>query len=478
MRSSRKNRVLRGALIQLLAVGSLVLATQSPASAHSWVVGNVYAAISNGQYQQYSPTGTPGDLLQPGTIGRPDGGFTTHCALNPAGFPASPQNLYSTVWSERKVVVVPDGASHPPSTVIDTTLAGTSGRPEGIAFNTAGEFFVGLVDAAAGEPNLLKYSKAHVLIGTWVLPVGTRGVDAIDLAADGSTIYYTSEDNVIRTWSISTTASPGTGVAGTFHTGAASSRFYGLRLLQASNPFGGASGTGFLMVADTADIKVLNGAGTAVLNTYGAGVTPHPTFGNGWFSVSIDAGGSQFVAGDFYSGRIVKFNANGTTASNFVANPASFRVNGVCVKGELTVGVVPFPSSGFFVVGDLSAGLPFSNPPAANNVTFIDQQWKKANDTSGGEPGHNSFKGFAENTIPVTADCGGAFESKGGHAGAPASLPVNSVVAVIVTKQVASAGGNSSGGNIDAIVLVKVTSYSGGGVPSGTGTVIQVICST
>ncbi len=482
--SNRKSRWALG-LLPVLVAGWIGL-TPLAAFAHPWVNGNVYAAISNGQYQQYSSTGATGDLLQVGTIGRPDGGFTAGCGFNPAGNPPGPVNLYTTVWHENKIVISTDaGATHglPPvaAQVIDTSLV-SPGHPETIVFNTAGDFFVGLVDAPLGQANLLKYSKANVLLGKWELTRGARGVDSIDLAPDQDTIYYTSEDNVIRTFTITSTApGGGTGTQGIYHTGAASSRYYGIRLLQGGNVFGnGTSTPGFLMVADTQNIKVLNAAGTSVMNTYGTGVSPHPVYGNGWFSVSVDSGGGAFVAGDFYSGRIVKFNADGTVAPgyNFVANPQPFRVNGVCVKGELTVGVVPFPAVGFYVVGDTNAGLtpgPFTSPPAPNSVTFNHPTWSAQNTMSLGDSGDSAFKGFAETTIPATADCGGLWGSKGGNTSNTA-VTIGQKVAILVTKQVTSDGTYKAKGNIDAIVLVQVTSITGGGNPRFVGTVVDVIC--
>jgi hypothetical protein len=477
------------ALAPILATSTLLAVTQLPASADPWVNGDVVVAVSNGQYRSYTSTGTLEHTIQAGGMdflhNGTTAGFTTGCGFNPAGFPVATQNLYTTLWSENKIRIVND-TTHTLGALVDTTVSGTAnGHPESIVFNTAGDYFVGLTTGDNGlstGPNLLKFSKTNVLVGTWTLPVGARGVDAIDLAPNGDDIYYTSEDNVIRKWTIATTGLPGTGSGSTFATlpaeNSVARRLYGLRLLQGGNPFGGGNGTGFLMVADTTNIKVLNSAGS-VINTYGTGVLPRPDFGNGWFSVSIDAGGSQFVAGDFYSGQVVKFNATGGVVTNFQADPDAFRVNGVCVRGELTVGVVPFPTTGFFVVGDLSAGLPFNNPPAANSVTFSDQGWKAANSTSGPQINSNAFKGFAENTIPATADCGGIFRSKGGNAGAGA-VTVGQKVAVIVTKSTTDPGisGVVAQGNIDAIVLVTVTSYSGGGVPVGKGTVIQVLCTT
>ena len=440
-----------------------------PALAHVWTEGDIFVAISDGQYQQFSATGAAGDLLQVGTAGRPDGGFTTGCAFSPIGFPPVTPKLYTTVWHENRVQIVPDG-THTISALnsIDTT-AGTNtvGHPETIVFDTDGNFYVGLVDEVPGTPNLLKYNAANVLQATYIVPVGSRGVDAIDLAADQTTLFYTSEDGTIRRYNVGT----GTPMAD-FATGL--ERAYGLRLLQGSNPFGGAGGTGFLMVADSSNIKVFNAAG-AVINTYDLAGQ------DGWFSVSISFGGTQFVAADYSNGRVVKFNANGT-ATAFTANPLAFRVNGVCVKGEVTVGVVPFPSEGFFVIGDIPAGYPaFTGQPNPNGpmVNFWGNDWFPNNPMSGGNgSAKTSFKGFAEGTVPTTSSCGGTYFSGGGNSSDPPDiLPPR--VAVIVTTAATSQGSTKSTGIIKAIVLVDTVSGTYNGAPGGAGfgRVVRVVCS-
>jgi hypothetical protein len=470
--SKRKSRWALG-LVPMMIVGWLGV-TVSPVGADPWVNGDVIAAVSDGQYQSFTSGGSLEHLIQAGTQGRPDGGFTTGCAFNPAGFPAVTQNLYTTLWAEKAIGVVPDGATHTPTALIDTTLSGGTGHPETIAFDTDGNFFVGLVDGAG--PNLLKYSKAHALMGSWTLPIGAdmRGVDSIDLDNDQVTVYWTSEDPTIRSFNTQT------GTPGADFASFPGRRLYNVRLLQPGNGFA-PNGTGVMAVADTTEIKILSASG-AVVNTYGESLAATTGFGNGWFSVSVDSSGTQLLSGDFYGGRVVKFNANDTVAQTYSTGKGPFFVNGVCARGEVTRAVVPTPDVGFFVVGDREAGYPFG--PMGKTVTFHEQNWNSIHDNtttmvSGGVPKNSSFKGFAENANLTTNPCGGNFTSKGGSAGAGA-IQVGQRIAIIVTNQVVDPpGGDIQGqGNVISIILVTVTEYTGGGVPVGKGTVTQVICTT
>lgn len=441
-------------LVPLLLAGTWVGLLAPAAQAHVWSVGSIFAATSSGQYVQFGNTGVLEDTLNTFVPG-PGGGYTAGCALSPGS-----QNLYTADFAEKKIIAMSGAALHSIAASIDLTAGtGATGRPESIVFASNGDFYVGLVDGAPGEPNLLKYDKNNNLLTTYTLvTTDTRGVTWLDLAADQHTIYYTSQG--VNVWKYdlnSPAATPST----LFATGL--TRAHGLRLLQGGNPFGGIGGTGFLVVADTTIIRVYDAAGTQI-NTFGAGHL-------GWFAVSVAPGGAQLVATDFYTGDLFKFNGDGSVATSFNLNPEPFRVNGLCVKGEVTTGVVPLPSSGFFVIGDVTAA-----NPGPSGVNFWGSQWEKKNTLSLGDAGNNSFKGFAERTSSPTPTCGDTFISKGGNSKPPADIPGQ--IAVLVTKQLTKAGGGDTAGVIKAIVIVQVDPGYGP-VPGkpGTGKIVSVVCS-
>lgn len=475
-------------LVPVLVAG-LFAALATPAYAiHGWAVGDLFTAISNGQYQQFdAATDLPNDLIQTFPTGHMtngifDGGYTVGCALNPAATPTSAVNLYTTNFIDRKIVIMSDTNNTTP--VGSFTLAGTTGNPETIVFNAVGDYYVSLVDADANQPNLLKYSgTTNTLMASYNLTTvdERHGVTGFDLSSDQTTIYYTSPGTHVFKATLPATGTNVT-VAGTIFA-SGFSRAYGVRVLQQQNSFGPSATAGFLMVADTTAIKVLSAAG-AVVNSYDATISTNvnnpPTDHNGWFTISVAAGGNAFWAADFYTGDVVRFNASGSIAKQFNANPDPFRVNGLCVKGEVTSGGTPFPNGGFFVIGDgPNHGYPaFTNvPPNGANVYFWGPQWGQSskNTFSLGNTGDNAFKGFAENTSAPSPTCGDTFTSKGGQSNPPATVP--GIVAVLITTQVTTPPVGKATGVIKAIVLVQVDpGYDGSVGGGGTGKIIKVVC--
>jgi hypothetical protein len=131
-------------------------------------------------------------------------------------------------------------------------------------------------------------------------------------------------------------------------------------------------------------------------------------------------------------------------------------------------GAFVYPLSGLsFVIGDRSAVV-------GQHVTFWGAQWAKSNKLSGGSA-PSSFKGFAENTTPNPANCGGTWTSgAGGSSGPPATLP--STISVIVSSSITKSGSVISG-NIPQMAVINVDpGYEPDPSHPGTGTVMSVGC--
>ena len=131
-------------------------------------------------------------------------------------------------------------------------------------------------------------------------------------------------------------------------------------------------------------------------------------------------------------------------------------------------GAYAYPLSGLsFVIGDRSAVV-------GQHVTFWGAQWAKSNKLSGGSA-PSAFKGFAENTTPDPAFCGGTWTSgAGGSSGPPATLP--STISVIVASSITKHGSVISG-NIPQMAVINVDpGYQPDPGHPGTGTVISVGC--
>jgi hypothetical protein len=131
-------------------------------------------------------------------------------------------------------------------------------------------------------------------------------------------------------------------------------------------------------------------------------------------------------------------------------------------------GAFVYPLSGpSFVIGDRSAVV-------GQHVMFWGGNWAKSNKLSGG-PAPSAFKGFAENTTPDPAFCGGSWTSGvGGSSVPPATLP--STIRVIVASSITRSGSTISG-NIPQMAVINVDpGYQPDPDHPGTGTVISVDC--
>ncbi len=117
------------AVLALLALVALQLHAVPPASAATpWNAGDVFVAVSNGAYKVYD---NAGNFKQ--TISSSLGGVTTGCTFNPAE-----DKLYTTNWSNNKVVVYDNADPHP----ILRTIATSSGRNESPVFAADKTFYV------------------------------------------------------------------------------------------------------------------------------------------------------------------------------------------------------------------------------------------------------------------------------------------------------------------------------------------------
>lgn len=310
----------------LLRIGILVtLALQGvPASASTvWATGDVFTGVSNGAYQVYDNTGVFKETISNGL-----GGFTTGCAFN-SGLTA----LYTTDFSNTKVVVFGDPSPHAVIDVIDTGATSPGGSSESIVFDGAGNFYVG---HAGGDHRIHKYDAAGNLLATFTVATEDRGTDWLDLAADQKTMFYTSEDGGILRYDVLNNVQ----LPNFANIGGVS---YALRLLPPGD------GTAGLLVANSSDVKRLNGAGVVVQTYDVAGE-------DSWFSLNLDPNGTSFWAGDFGTSNFYRFNiATGAIEIGPInTNTGPSTLFGICVKGEPTAAL---PSGGRMTGGgNVTAG--------------------------------------------------------------------------------------------------------------------------
>ena len=279
-----RTAVLAGLLTSLLV---------SPALALTFQTGDIFASVNNGNVQVWRG----GALLT--TLNTGQGGFTTGSTTDSAG------NFYVTNFSAGSI-----SKFDPSGTNLGVVGSGYN-SPESIVFAQSGTAYVGQAGASA-------IGTFNPTNPTAISPVaiGPRGTDWIDLAANQTTLRYTSEGTTIRQV---TTA--GVQLAD-FATGLPGSAAFALRIL----PGGG------VLVADTSAVLLLDATGT-IINTY-------PVVGaSELFSLNINPDGTSFWTGDDGTGILYKFDiATAALLDTINTGVGGGNLFGVSVYGELTSG--------------------------------------------------------------------------------------------------------------------------------------------
>jgi hypothetical protein len=316
-------RVLTGTMVAAVLAGVGV----SLQGMTAWNTGDVFVAIGGGQYRVYSNSGVLKETIQQKDLSGTDfTGFTTGCAFDSNG------DLYTTNFSNTKVIKFAGPSPHPVLQVVDTSVQSPGGDSESIVFAANGNFYVGHPD---GDHDVHRYNAAGMFQQKFDVGIeaGGRGSDWIDLAIDQSTLFYTSEGRLIRRYNVATgiqladfATLPDDGDESSTDLIA-----FGLRLLP---PWDGSGG---LLVADKENIKRLNGSG-AVAQTYDVAATEVTPGENDWFSLNLDPNGTSFWAANRSNGNVYRFNISTgvveVTINTGVSLGGGTGVTGICIKGE------------------------------------------------------------------------------------------------------------------------------------------------
>lgn len=282
--------------------------------AAEWEIGDVFAAVGNGNYKVFK---NDGRFLE--TLVGPFSRFTTGCSFNP-----DLTKFYGTYFSNTKVVAFDDIHPHGILQVVNTNAMSPTGHSESVVFDAAGNFYVGHPD---GNDLIHKYDVAGNLIVTFAVAVDNRGTDWLDIAADQKTLFYTSEGRAIQRFDTveniqleNFAVLPGEGLA------------FALRLLP---PWDGSGG---LLVADEFNVKRLDSTGNVVQ------IYDRPN-ADSWLSLALDPNGTSFWAGTFDVGfelnnDIYRFNIE-TGDLEVGPIPSGGDLFGLCTKGEPTAGISP-----------------------------------------------------------------------------------------------------------------------------------------
>jgi len=269
--------------------------------------GDVYVGIGNSRVAHYSNTGVLIETLNSTTGSASTAGMC---------FDAS-GNLYSTQFNANTISKFGPGGS----LLAANFGSGYNSHPESCIFNAAAQLYAAQPD---GLHNVRKLDAAGNQLASYNPTVGGRGTDWIDLAADQCTLYYTSEDTVLRRFNVCTNTQ-----LSNFVTAPAGS-CYAHKLRP----------NGDIVVACRAAAYRYSSAGT-LLRTYpAAGLTP--AAGN-LFALNLDPDDATFWTADFTSHEVYRINlATGAEVSHFNA-AGSVSISGLSIAGEIVV-AQPSPS--------------------------------------------------------------------------------------------------------------------------------------
>ena len=219
-------------------------------------------------------------------------------------------NLYATSWTASKVTKFDNNGN-----LLGLFGSGYNSHPESIVFDSSGNVYIGEAD---GNRDIKKFNAAGTLLFNFNVATESRGSDWIDLAADQTTMYYTSEGYIIKRFDVSTNTQL------TDFATLPERPSYALRIL---------SGGGVL-VASSQHCYRLDSTG-ALVQTYAKPVGETSFL----FALNLDPDGTSFWTAGYSSGNVYKIDiATGTvmlTINTKLDGPVN-TLAGLTVYGEKT----------------------------------------------------------------------------------------------------------------------------------------------
>ena len=294
----------------------------------------LFVGISNGQVAQFTRSGN-----KRASLNSNQGGSMTGMAFDSA------ENLYVTNFTADTVSRF-DGSN----TLMGTFGSGYNCKPESIAFDRAGNAYVGETGCSHA---LLKFDAYGNLEAAYTVSTEQEGSDWIDLASDQCTMYYTSQGASVLRYNVCTKQQMAPFTSG-LNTALA------VKVLPDQS----------VLVADKQDIVRFDSAGRKIM-TYNASGE------NCWVGLALDSDNASFWATDYCSSDVVQFNINsGNEVFKFNSGTPANTVYGVIERvdpARLTAaGPLTSSPAQATISGGQSATLTLSFNPngAASGQTF------------------------------------------------------------------------------------------------------------
>lgn len=351
----------------------------------------LFLGISNGEVAQFSRSGA-----QQASLNSNQGGSMTGMAFDAF------ENLYTTDFTADTVSKFSGG------TLLGTFGSGYNCKPESIAFDRAGNAYVGETGCSHA---ILKFDAYGNLAAAYSVATQKQGSDWIDLAPDQCTILYTSQgSSVLR---------------------------YNACARQQLSPFATGLNTGLavkilpdqsVLVADKQDIVRFDPQGRQIM-TYDASGE------NCWVSLALDSDNASFWAADYCSSDVVQFNINsGNEVSKFNTGTPANTVYGLTER----IDPPPAPAAGPLLASPAQASI-----SGGQSATFT------LNFSPNGAAAGQSFT-LSCADLPVNASCSfspGTLQADSGPVSAQLTITTATTSARLAPPR------NSRGGWILAVVL-------------------------
>jgi hypothetical protein len=319
-----------------------------------WVNGDVFVGVSNGSYQVWHNTnltsGTPTYQLV-NTISDGLAGATNGCGFDLA------YRFFGTNSTHNFVDRYAIDNGHPIPEQLSPGSSATSAQS--IAFDGASNLYIGFSSAQSGSGIIERWTKdtnlgKFVQTGTFSVPVdGSQGPGWIDLAADGHTLFYTSQGPTIRTFDTS-----GSGTSGIYTTLTKGTTLFALRILAPGD------GSGGVLVAAQSNVLRVNSGGVVTKLAFGKEKNLQ--------ALSLDSSGSNRAwVGDTSSNDFILFDyvAKATIAS---LNTGTGPLGGVCVDGSFSAAEIAQQGTQQIKIKVLSANSSTITFPNLTGGTFTE----------------------------------------------------------------------------------------------------------
>lgn len=357
--------------LPLMMLLSTALGAQSnPAD---WSVGDVFAGTGNGSYQVWhsanpsarNPSYSILQTLSDGTAngGGTNGGATAGCAFDLA------YRLFGTNSTDGFVdrYAIDNGDNNHS---IAQQLASASGASltQSVVFDGGKNLFVGYAGGAAGgfgtiehwakdtNPASVTYGQ-YTFVSAFSVPIDNTGPGWIDLAADGHTIFYTSEGRKIYKFDSSQPVSANNPVVWADLStlgGNYAGTLFAIKILGPN--YDGSNG---VLVADQNNVKLITAASGIIIS---AQIFKFKQNSN-LQALTLDAFNptTTLWAGDASTNNLIQFNFSTGKSIVTLNTGAGTTLGGVCADGSF---------SGAEVAKNLVSAQTFALTPTSNTVSF------------------------------------------------------------------------------------------------------------